>query len=423
MVDEWHTATVSELQSQKVLLVEDGNHGEYRPRADEFVDEGVAFIRAADMDDGRILFESASKINERARQRITKGIGAPGDVLISHKGTVGKIALAPIDAPPFVCSPQTTFWRALDLSRLDRGYLYAFLRSVGFHNQLATRAGETDMAPYVSLTSQRDLSVTLPPIETQRAIAKVLNPLDNKIELNWRMNETLEAMTRALFKSWFVDFDPVRVKVEDRDPGLSKKVADLFPEFLTTSQIGGVPEGWRLCRWGDLVSLEYGKSLSNYTGNNNAFPVFGTNGKIGTYSHALCNHPGIVVGRKGAYRGIHFSNTPFFVIDTAFYVKPKEPMELRWAYYELLRHDINGMDSGSAIPSTSREDFYSLPVLAPPLHVQQAFVEILSPCWARQEKNAEESRTLADMRDALLPKLISGELRFKDVEKCVGPRQ
>jgi type I restriction enzyme S subunit len=186
MAGEWRTATVSELQRDGILLVEDGNHGEYRPRPDEFTSIGVAFIRAADMDAGRVLFESASKINETARRRITKGVGAPGDVLLSHKGTVGKVALVPEDAP-FVCSPQTTFWRTLKEEELDRKFLYAFLRSRGFHDQLATRAGETDMAPYVSLTSQRGLSVTLPPIGTQRTIAHILGTLDGKIELNRRM--------------------------------------------------------------------------------------------------------------------------------------------------------------------------------------------------------------------------------------------
>ncbi|MEK6814035.1 MAG: restriction endonuclease subunit S, partial [Nitrospirota bacterium] len=210
MAGEWHTATVLELQREGVLLVEDGNHGEYRPRPNEFTDTGVAFIRAADMNAGRVLFESAARINETARRRITKGIGECGDVLLSHKGTVGKVAIVAEDALPFVCSPQTTFWRTLNQDRLDRKYLYAFLRSPGFHAQLATRAGETDMAPYVSLTSQRGLSVTLPPITEQRAIAHILGTLDAKIELNRRMNETLEAMARALFKSWFVDFDPVR---------------------------------------------------------------------------------------------------------------------------------------------------------------------------------------------------------------------
>ena len=197
MAANWRTATVAALQREGVLLVEDGNHGEYRPRPDEFVDSGVAFIRAADMDNGRVLFQSAAKINERARQRITKGIGATGDVLLSHKGTVGKVALVPDDAPSFVCSPQTTFWRTQNERLLDRKYLYALLRSPLFHTQLATRAGETDMAPYVSLTSQRGLSLALPPIDEQRVIAHILGALDDKIELNRRMSETLEATARA----------------------------------------------------------------------------------------------------------------------------------------------------------------------------------------------------------------------------------
>mgnify|MGYP000968290973 CR=1 FL=1 len=118
MGSEWRSGTVMELQTAGVLLVEDGNHGEARPRADEFVDRGVAFIRAADMDNGRVVFETASKINSVARRRISKGIGAGGDVLLSHKGTVGKVAFVPDDAPEFVCSPQTTFWRVMARSSI-----------------------------------------------------------------------------------------------------------------------------------------------------------------------------------------------------------------------------------------------------------------------------------------------------------------
>jgi hypothetical protein len=267
MADPWRTATVTELQQDGILLIEEGNHGENRPRPGEFTDSGVAFIRAADMDAGRVLFESASKINEVARRRITKGIGAPGDVLLSHKGTVGKVALVPDDAPPFVCSPQTTFWRTLDEERLNRRYLYTSLRSRGFHDQLATRAGETDMAPYVSLTSQRGLSVALPPIETQRAISQILGTLDDKIELNRRMNETLEAMARALFKSWFVDFEPVRAKAERRDLKLDATLAASFPNALADSELGEIPEGWRVGSVDDDFNLTMGQSPPGETYN------------------------------------------------------------------------------------------------------------------------------------------------------------
>src|SRR6202035_4247893 len=105
---------------------------------------------------------------------------------------------------------------------------------------------------------------------------------------------------------------------------------------------------------------------------------YGTNGQIGWHTEPLCDHPGIVIGRKGAYRGVHYSSQPFFVIDTAYYVEPRREMELRWAYYEMLELDINSMDSGSAIPSTSREDFYALPVIVPPAAIQKKFIEMLT---------------------------------------------
>ncbi len=265
--------------------------------------------------------------------------------------------------------------------------------------------------PSTSRESFYHLPVHVPPLAEQRAIAHILGTLDDKIELNRRMNETLEAIARAFFKSWFVDFDPVRAKVEGRDPGLPKHIVDLFPDSFEDSELREIPKGWAATRWGTLTTLEYGKSLSGYAGGTGAYPVFGTNGRIGKHSVPLCKHPGIIIGRKGAYRGVHFCDTPFFVIDTAFYIEPSRPVELRWAYYELLRHDINSMDSGSAIPSTSREDFYSLPVLSPPFEVQRAFASFLSPFWARQKQSDETSRSLAALRGSLLPKLISGELR------------
>jgi type I restriction enzyme, S subunit len=125
----------------------------------------------------------------------------------------------------------------------------------------------------------------------------------------------------------------------------------------------------------------------------------------------------VIIGRKGAYRGVHYSLQPFYVIDTAFYVKPTVPLQLRWAYYEMRQLDINGMDNGSAIPSTSRADFYALPVAAPPLGLQTCFVEILTPCWDRQQVNDRESQTRSAILDTLLPKLISGELRVPEAKQ------
>lgn len=135
----WPMLSVAKLQSAGCLLVEDGNHGEYRPRPSEFGAGDTAYIRAADIAQGRVLFETAHRINATALKRIRKGVGRGGDVLFSHKGTVGKLSLVPLDAPPFVCSPQTTFWRTLDERRLDRRFLYYFMSSREFSEQWEAR--------------------------------------------------------------------------------------------------------------------------------------------------------------------------------------------------------------------------------------------------------------------------------------------
>lgn len=134
-----------------------------------------------------------------------------------------------------------------------------------------------------------------------------------------------------------------------------------------------------ILNWGELITLEYGKPVKDKESTDGKVPVYGTNGQIGT-SHlpAQCKHPSFILGRKGAYRGVHYSDCPFSVIDTAFYAEPlTDRIDLKWAYYKFLTYDINGMDSGSAIPSTDRYQIYSIEVEVPPLEKQRKIVAIL----------------------------------------------
>ena len=133
------------------------------------------------------------------------------------------------------------------------------------------------------------------------------------------------------------------------------------------------------CKWGDLITLEYGKPVTDKDALDGNVPVFGTNGQIGT-SHLppLCTHPSFILGRKGAYRGVHYSDKPFSVIDTAFYAENiSSNLDLKWAYYKFLTYDINRMDSGSAIPSTDRYEIYSIPLELPSLEEQRVVVSFL----------------------------------------------
>lgn len=158
---------------------------------------------------------------------------------------------------------------------------------------------------------------------------------------------------------------------------------------------------WVRTSWGNLVELKYGKSLKGYKDATGEVPVFGTNGPVGWCDQPLCDFPSVIVGRKGAYRGIHYSDRPFYVIDTAFFVVPKTDINLKWAYYSLLTQDINGMDSGSAIPSTSREDFYALQAHVPPRPIQDFIVEHLDAFNGKIELNRQMNATLESMAQAL----------------------
>jgi type I restriction enzyme S subunit len=202
----WQLASISELQQKDIILIEDGNHGNYRPLLHEFVSEGVSYVKAGDIENQQVDFKKALRINDDAFLRIRKGKGSNGDTIITHKGTVGNVAYIPNDNKfNFVCSPQTTFYRSLDSLKLNGEYIYYFLLSPFFQNQFHSMSGESDMAPYVSLTNQRSISFLIPPINEQISIVNQLSIISQKIRLLLSQNVTLEKMTETLFRQWFME--------------------------------------------------------------------------------------------------------------------------------------------------------------------------------------------------------------------------
>jgi type I restriction enzyme S subunit len=225
-------------------------------------------------------------------------------------------------------------------------------------------------------------------------------------------------MARALFKSWFVDFDPVRAKAEGRDPGLPQPLADLFPASLVDSELGEIPEGWEVKSIGDLLELAYGKALKSEDRRDGEVPVYGSNGQVGWHDERLAHGPGIVVGRKGNPGIVTWAPTDFFVIDTAFWVVPKGTCRsLRFLFHALRAHDLASLGADSAVPGLNRNLAYMSPQVLPPPPLLEEFDSVTRPLGERVYACTEESRTLAALRDTLLPKLISGELRVKDAER------
>ncbi len=181
---------------------------------------------------------------------------------------------------------------------------------------------------------------------------------------------------------------------------------------------------WTSCSWGDLAVLEYGKALRDYRDGSGDTRVYGTNGPIGWTDGAQGSGPTVVVGRKGAYRGVHYSPGPFWVIDTAYWLRPTAKIDMRWAYYQLLTQDINGRDSGSAIPSLSRSDFATLEVALPPLAEQRAIAEVLGALDDKIEANrrvASRCEELAATLASLHPPKLALSALAHHLHNMVSP--
>jgi len=442
MGGEWRIATVADLQRQGVLFVEDGNHGEYRPLPDEFADAGTPFVRPDDLKDGRVDFANCDRINDHALNRVRKGKGRAGDILFTHRATVGRIARVGPDAPPFVANPGVTVWRSNAPDLLVPVYLYFFMQTPAFMNQVWAEAGNTDTFPYVSLTQQQRLTLTLPCIQQQRAIAHILGTLDDKVDLNRQMNESLEAMARALFKSWFVDFDPVRRKAEGKDPGLPYPLGDLFPARLVDSELGEIPEGWAVGRFGDMAEQlrdqENPPSFPDALFHHFSIPAFDEGqtpkSEYGASIKSLKSHvpPGVILISKlnpeiERVWMVDVRPGERAVCSTEFLVlRARSPFTRSYVYClarsPLFRQQIEGLVTGTS-KSHQRaqvESILNLAGVTPPSSIVAAFDRSADSLLTRTFECRRESRTLAALRDTLLPKLISGELRVKQAERVVG---
>jgi type I restriction enzyme S subunit len=286
------------------------------------------------------------------------------------------------------------------------------------------------------------LDVPLPPLPEQRAIAHILGTLDDKIELNRRMSETLEAIARAIFKSWFVDFDPVRAKAESRDPGLPQPLADLFPGRLVDSELGEIPEGWELAMFADITELlrdqvnplDYPDTRFRHF----SIPAFDEGQwpkeELGEAIKSQKSRvpPGVVLLSKlnpeiERVWLVDVKVDDEAVCSTEFLVlRPRAPFGRGFAYClarsPLFRQGVEGLVTGTSKSHQRAQgaSVLALPAVRPSASIAQAFERQAEPLLTRSLGCRRESGTLAALRDALLPKLISGELRVKDAERFVA---
>ncbi len=444
-------------------------NGVYKPK--EFHGRGVKIVNMGELFAHPRLFAVHMKRVELTEREKEKSLLREGDLLFARRSLVAEGAgqcsvVCEVDEP-------TTFESSIirarpDPTKADSLFLYYVFRSPYGQYILDTIRRQVAVAGITGSDLVR-LPVPLPPLPEQKTTARILGALDDKIELNRRMNETLEATARAIFKSWFVDFlpvrakqrartqtgDPVRAKAEGRAPeGLDPATAALFPDSFEDSPLGEIPAGWRVDELQEhLGVIETGRRpRGGVKGIANGIPSVGAEsiGGIGVFDFGKTKfvseeyflsmkrgqvaHLDVLLYKDGRrpgefepHVGMFGEGFPFerFCINEHVYrLRARRPATQAYLYFWLttdaMMDEMRNRGTGVAVPGLNSANVKAMPFLVPPTALLTSFEDKAKPVVTRILGNATESRTLAAIRDALLPKLLSGELRVKDVESGVG---
>jgi len=389
------------------------------------------FITIPDMDGRREISTSARTLSELGAQSLRTCRLPAGAVMMSCIATIGNCGIT--TRPSFTNQQINSVICGDDA---DPKFVYYCFTQLG--HALEAAGGGGSVYTNVSKSRFEEIELPLPPLAEQKAIAAVLGALDDKIELNRRMNATLEAMARALFQSWFVDFDPVRAKLDGRPPAaLDPATAALFPEHLEDSPLGHIPKGWTVQRMPDAIEVNPRRTLKSGTiapyldmknlptQGHSADEVidreFSSGTKFQNGDTLLARiTPCLENGKTGyvdflADGQVGWGSTEYIVLS------PKPPLPPQFGYLlarsdALRTHAIQNMTGTSGRQRVPSECFHNLWLAVPPPDIARRFDELTAPLMAKIKANSTESRTLATLRDTLLPKLLSGELSMAALE-------
>jgi len=413
---------------------------DYRGKSPGKVPFGVPLVTARIVKNGRILSPEEFIAPSEYGLWMRRGFPQAGDILVTTEAPLGEVAQ--LDGRMVALAQRLITLRGKP-GLLDNTFLKFAMQSSFVREQLQARATGTTVLG-IRQSELRKVNLPIPPLAEQRAIAHILGTLDDKIELNRRMNETLEAMARAIFKSWFVDFGPVRAKAEGRPPfGMDAATAALFPGSFQDSPLGKIPKGCRVCPIGDVVEAVGGATPST---SNPAFwdgeihfatpkdmasltaPILLdtersiTQAGLENISSGLLPKGTVLLSSRAPIGYLAILEVPVAVNQGIIaMICDKELPNLYVLHWTRENMDtIIGNANGTTFQEISKRNFRPIQALVPPSDLLNRFVQLAAPLHGRIVANLFESRTLAAIRDALLPKLISGEIRVKDAERLAG---
>ena len=433
---EWREVTLAEAP----IAIIDGDRGKNYPKQHEFLESGhCLFLNAGNVTSDGFNFSSCAFVSSDRDQRLRKGKLNRHDVVLTTRGTVGNSAYfdATISYEHVRINSGMVILRALQPALHPR-YLYVLTQSQLFLSQVqALRTGSAQ--PQLPIRDIERITIPLPPLPEQRAIAHVLGTLDDKIALNRRMSETLEAMARALFKSWFVAFEPVRAKMEGRwrrgesIPGLPADLYDLFPDRWVDSELGEIPEGWGKGVLDDVIELLSGgtpkTSMPDYWGGDipwytakdapNGSDVFAMDTErmitqLGVEKSAtrILDARTTVITARGTVGRLACLGIPMAMNQTCYGIRGAHGYPDFFTYWNVRTavDELQMRTHGTIFDTITRQTFALVEMALAPIDLTLAFEAIVEPIMALILNNLKESRALETQRDALLPRLVSGEI-------------
>ncbi len=390
--ESWKRLKNKDLIRSGVLEIGDG----YRAKNSEMGMDGLPFARAGNIK-GRLDFDGADILSAKSVARAKEKVSQAGDVVITTKGTFGRVALVRPETEQFVYSPQLCYWRVKDSSIIHPHFLYYWIQGPDFLGQAFKVKSSTDMADYANLRDQRMMSIGAPPLPTQRKIAAILSAYDELIENNRRRIALLERLAEEIYCEWFV-----RLR---------------FPGHEEVKVVKGVPEGWEVKKLGEVLDLNYGKALKQSDRLPGQYYVYGSGGIVGTHNEALIHEAGLIVGRKGNVGSVYWSDKGFYPIDTVYYVTS----DLSNSFLYFLLQSMNFVNNDSAVPGLNRKQAYSNLMILPSRDMVGKFARTVDPLFELKSMLTDQNRSLNQTRDLLLPRLISGKLSVEDLDIAFPP--
>ena len=388
------------------------------------VSSGVPIIRVNNFSDTRLDLSDVMRVAPEVEAKYSRTRLSGGEVLLTLVGSVGQVAEVPMACAGFNVA------RAVGVIKpangIDAKWIAICLRSPLSQQLLSTRANTT-VQTTINLKDVRALPIPIPPLAERLQIAAFISALDDRIALLRETNATLETIAQALFKSWFIDFDPVRAKQQGLAPvGMDEVTAALFPDSFEESALGLVPKGWRHVSLREVVAIFDSRRIplsgQERAARKGPFPYYGAaalmdhvDGYLFDGVHLLTGEDGSVADDTG--RPItQYVWGKFWVNNHAHVLQGKDSVSTEHVMLALRQTNIQPYITGAVQAKLSQANMWRIGFLMPSVRIAEAFGQAIEPLYARFRQSAEQAQTLATIRDTLLPRLISGQLRLPDAE-------